>query len=41
MATRGYEFYLCVDNIPEGYYQHEKVKFVSTSGHVMCLLYTS
>ena len=33
MAARGYEFYLRV-------LQHEKIKFVSPSGHVMfCLLY--
>ena len=34
MAARGYEFYLQVFNS-----EHEKIKFVSTSGHVIfCLL---
>ena len=36
MAARGYEFYLRVLKV---YFQHEKIKFVSPSGHVMfCLL---
>ena len=43
MAARGYEFYLRVLQVSltsERYFQHEKIKFVSPSGHVMfCLLY--
>ena len=49
MATRGYKFYLQVLKVSltsewseqegEKYFQHEKIKFVSPSGHVMfCLL---
>ena len=41
MATRGYKFYLRVLT-SERYFQHEKIKFVSPSGHVMFyLLYRS
>ena len=41
MAARGYEFYLRVFNsISHSFAEHEKIKFVSTSGHVIfCLLY--
>ena len=48
MAAWGYEFYLRVLSIchewakrtSERYFQHEKMKFVSPSGHVMfCLFY--
>ena len=48
MAARGYEFYLRVLKVShegakrtsERYFQHEKMKFVSPSGHVMfCLFY--
>ena len=50
MAALGYEFYLRVlaesisyeraKRTSERYFQHEKIKFVSPSGHVMfCLLY--
>ena len=37
MPARGYEFYLRVFNSSV---EHEKIKFISTSGHVIfCLLY--
>ena len=49
MAARGYEFYPLVLKVSltsersdtrERYFQHEKIKFVSPSGHVMfSLLY--
>ena len=43
MAARGYEFYLRVLKVSltsERYFQHEKIEFVSLSGHVMfCLFY--
>ena len=49
MATRGYEFYLQVLKVSltsewseqegEKYFQHEKIKFVSPSGHVMFCLF--
>ena len=41
MPVRGYEFYLRVFNSISRYrVEHEKIKFVSTSGHVIfCLLY--
>ena len=48
MAVQGYEFYLLVLKVShsfvsltcERYFQHEKIKFVSPSGHVMfCLFY--
>ena len=46
MAAWGYEFYLLVlkvylyTSLYESYFQHEKIKFVSPSGHVMfCLCY--
>ena len=46
IAARGYEFYLRVLKVSltsersERYFQHEKIKFVSSSGHVMfCLFY--
>ena len=40
MPARGYEFYLQVFNSISRYQvEHEKIKFVSTSGHVIfCLL---
>ena len=40
MPARGYEFYLRVFNSISHRVEHEKIKFVSTSGHVIfCLLY--
>ena len=41
MTARGYEFYLRVFNSTSRYrVEHEKIKFISTSGHVIfCLLY--
>jgi len=40
MAAGWYEFYLRVLKVSLRYFQHEKIKFVSPSGHVMfCLLY--
>ena len=46
MVAWGYEFYLLVlkvylyTSLYESYFQHEKIKFVSPSGHVMfCLCY--
>ena len=41
MPARGYEFYLRVFNSISRYrVEHEKIKFISTSGHVIfCLLY--
>ena len=41
MPVRGYEFYLRVFNSIYRYrVEHEKIKFISTSGHVIfCLLY--
>ena len=42
MAARGYEFYLLglkVSLTSERYFQHEKTKFVSPSGHVMLGLF--
>ena len=41
MAARGYEFYLRVFNSISRYLvEHEKIKFVSSGGHVIfCLLY--
>ena len=48
MATQGYEFYLLVlkvslmseQNLLMRYFQHEKIKFIYSSNHVMfCLFY--
>ena len=44
MPARGYEFYLWVFNLMRERVryrvEHEKIKFISTSGHVIfCLLY--
>ena len=41
MAARGYKFYLRVLKVSVTPFHHEKIKFVSPSGHVMfCLFYT-
>ena len=42
MAAQGYEFYLRVLKVSvtsERYFQHKKIKFVSSSGHVMFYLF--
>ena len=48
MAVQGYKFYLLALKVShwfvsltcERYFQHEKIKFVSPSGHLMfCLFY--
>ena len=48
MAVRGYEFYLLALKVShlfvsltyERYFQHEKIKFVSPSGHVLFYFFT-
>ena len=50
MAAWGYEFYLLVLKLfltsfasltPDRYFQHEKIKFVSLSGHVISSIWKS